>query len=88
MGIKNLTQLIQKKSPQSIQHINLYTLKDKRIAIDTSIFLYRSLINVRYNNDYLRNKDGKIISHIQGLYYKTIQYLFSCRIIGRLDISS
>ena len=75
MGIKNLTQLIKKKSPESIQHMNLYSFKDKRIAIDTSIFIYRSLINVRHNNEYLRNKNGKIISHIQGLYYKTIQYL-------------
>ena len=75
MGIKNLTQLIKKKSPESIQHMNLYSFKDKRIAIDTSIFIYRSLMNVRHNGEYLRNKDGKIISHIQGLYYKTIQYL-------------
>ena len=75
MGIKNLTQLIKNNSPNSIQHVGLYTLKNKRIAIDTSIFIYRSLINIRYNGDYLRNKDNKIISHIQGLYYKTIQYL-------------
>ena len=75
MGIKNLTQLIKKHSPGSIEHVGLYTMKDKRVAIDTSIFLYKSLINVRYKGDYLRNKDGKIISHIQGLYYKTNQYL-------------
>ena len=75
MGIKSLTQLIKQKSPDSIQHVNLYTLKDKKVAIDISIFLYKSLINVRYNGDYLRNKDGKIISHIQGLYTKTVQYL-------------
>ena len=75
MGIKSLTQLIKQKSPDSIQHVNLYTLKDKKVAIDTSILLYKSLINVRYNGDYLRNKDGKIISHIQGIYTKTVQYL-------------
>lgn len=75
MGIKGLTQLIKKYSPDSIEHVNLYTMKDKRIAIDTSIFLYKSLINVRSKGDYLRNKDGKVISHIQGLYYKINQYL-------------
>ena len=75
MGIKGLTQLIKQKSPDSIEHINLHNLRDKRIAIDTSIFLYKSLINVRYKGDYLRNKSGKIISHIQGIYLKTIQYL-------------
>jgi flap endonuclease-1 len=75
MGIKGLTQLIKKNSPNSIEHIGLYTMKDKRIAIDTSIFLYKSLMNVRSKGDYLRNDDGKVVSHIQGLYYKTNQLL-------------
>ena len=75
MVIKGLTQLVKKNSPDSIKHIGLYTMKDKRVAIDTSIFLYKSLMNVRSKGDYLRNKDGKVISHIQGLYYKTNQYL-------------
>ena len=75
MGIKGLTQLVKKNSPDSIKHVGLYTMKDKRVAIDTSIFLYKSLMNVRSKGDYLRNKDGKVVSHIQGLYYKTNQYL-------------
>lgn len=75
MGIKGLTHLVKKNSPDSIKHIGLYTMKDKRVAIDTSIFLYKSLMNVRSKGDYLRNKDGKVVSHIQGLYYKTNQYL-------------
>ena len=75
MGIKGLTGLIKKNSPNSIKHVGLYTMKDKRVAIDTSIFLYKSLMNVRSKGDYLRNKDGKVVSHIQGLYYKTNQYL-------------
>ena len=60
MGIKSLTYLIKEKSPDSIQSVNLYTLKNKRVAIDTSIFLYKSLINCRYNGDYIRNNEGKI----------------------------
>lgn len=75
MGIKGLTQLIKKNSPTSIEHIGLYTMKGKRVAIDTSIFLYKSLMNVRSKGDYLRSKDGKVVSHIQGLYHKTNQYL-------------
>lgn len=75
MGIKGLTQLVKKNSPQSIEHKALYTMKDKRIAIDTSIFLYKSLMNVRSKGDYLRNSEGKVVSHIQGLYYKTNQLL-------------
>ena len=75
MGIKGLTQLVKKNSPDSIEHIGLYKMKDKRIAIDTSIFLYKSLMNVRSKGDYLRNNEGKVVSHIQGLYYKTNQLL-------------
>jgi flap endonuclease-1 len=75
MGIKGLTQLVKKNSPESISHIGLYKMKDKRIAIDTSIFLYKSLMNVRSKGDYLRNNEGKVVSHIQGLYYKTNQLL-------------
>lgn len=72
MGIHSLTKLIAQKSPNSIQNVNLFTFKGKRIAIDTSIFIYKSLINIRYNGDYLRNKDGKIMSHIYGLFNKIV----------------
>ena len=75
MGIKGLTQLVKNNSPSSIEHKALFTMKDKRIAIDTSIFLYKSLMNVRSKGDYLRNNEGKVVSHIQGLYYKTNQLL-------------
>ena len=75
MGIHSLTKLIQQYSPESISHKSLYHFKNKKIAIDTSIFLYKSLMNVRHKGEYLRNKDNKIVSHIQGLYYKTNQYL-------------
>ena len=32
-------------------------------------------MNVRSKGDYLRNNEGKVVSHIQGLYYKTNQLL-------------
>jgi flap endonuclease-1 len=75
MGIRSLTSLIKQKSPNSIETTALYTLSGKKVAIDTSIFLYKSLSNYRYNGDYLRNKEGKVVSHIVGIFYKTIQYL-------------
>lgn len=75
MGIKNLTSFIKTHSPDSMKNSNLYSYEGKTLAIDASIFLYKSLINVRSKNDYLRNKEGKIISHIQGIYIKTVQYL-------------
>ena len=54
---------------------SLYTFRDKKIAIDTSIFIYKSLSHVRSNGDYLRNKEGVVVSHIIGLFNKTVQYL-------------
>ena len=75
MGIKGLTHLIREKSPTAMESVSLSSFRDKKIAIDTSIFLYKSLANVRYNGDYLRNKEGKIVSHIVGIFNKTIQYL-------------
>jgi len=75
MGIKGLTHLIKEKAPHGIESVSISSFRDKKVAVDTSIFLYRSLANVRYNGDYLRNKDGKAVSHIIGIFNKTIQYL-------------
>ena len=76
MGIKGLTQLIKQYSPNSIETCNLHNLSGKTVAIDASLFMYKMLINMRTNNkSYLRNKDGKIVSHITGIFYKTANYL-------------
>ena len=75
MGIKCLTQLLKDKAPSSIKQVNICEFTGKRFAIDTSIFVYRSLSNVRYQGDYLRNKEGKIVSHIIGLFDKSVHYL-------------
>ncbi len=75
MGIKNLTSLIKSKSPNSIETLGLYKLKDKVIAVDASILIYKSLTNVRSGQSYLTNKEGKIVSHIIGLFYKVVLFL-------------
>jgi flap endonuclease-1 len=41
MGIKNLTSFLQEHCPSGIMNINLMELSGKKVAIDTSIFLYR-----------------------------------------------
>lgn len=74
MGIKNLTTLIKSKSPDSIETKGLYTFKDKTIAVDASILIYKSLTNVRSGQSYLTNKEGKIVSHIIGLFYKVVLF--------------
>ena len=75
MGIKGITQLIKKFSPDSITHTKLYKLSGKTVAIDASLYIYQSLIMYRYNNDFIRNKEGDNISHILGIINKTINYL-------------
>ena len=72
MGIKSLTSIIKKYSPESIVHTNLYTLEGNTIAIDGSLFIYQSLLN---NNSIMKNKDGKITNHIVGLFYKLLNML-------------
>ena len=47
MGIKSLTFLIKNKgSPNCIETKKLYELSGKRVAIDASLFIYQSLINI------------------------------------------
>jgi flap endonuclease-1 len=76
MGIKGLTQLIKQHSPDAIETINLHKLSGKTVAIDASLFMYKMLINMRgANQAYLTSEDGKIVSHITGIFYKTTNYL-------------
>ena len=75
MGIKGLTKLINKESPDSINTDQLYKLSGKRVAIDSSLFIYKYLMNVRHNGKSLENSNKKCTSHISGIFYKTILYL-------------
>ena len=76
MGIKGLTQLIKINSPNAIQTKNLHNLTGQKVAIDASLFMYKMLINMRNNDQsYLTSKDGKVVSHITGIFYKTANYL-------------
>lgn len=75
MGIKGLTQLLKKHAPESFEHTKLYKLSGKKVAIDASLFIYKSLMTYRKNNDFIKNKDDKNISHILGIFYKTITYI-------------
>jgi flap endonuclease-1 len=76
MGIKGLTQLIKQFAPDAIQTTNLHKLTGKKVAIDASLFMYKMLINMRTSNQaYLTSNEGKIVSHITGIFYKTANYL-------------
>ena len=71
MGIKSLTQIIKRESPESITHTNLYKLAGKRVAVDASLIIYQQLLR----HQLLKNKNGEITNHITGLFYKITNYL-------------
>ena len=74
MGIKSLTQIIKRDSPESITHDNLYKLSGKKVAVDASLVIYQNLLNIG-NRPLFKNSDVKITNHLSGLFYKIVQYL-------------
>jgi flap endonuclease-1 len=74
MGIKSLLKFIN-EFPELIKIIDKNTLKKKKIAIDISILIYRSIISVRSSGADFTNQKGEITSHILGLFNKTIEIL-------------
>ena len=76
MGIKCLTYLIKQKCNDScIETKKLYELSGSTIAIDASLFMYQSLINIRRGGDILENTNGDQVSHIIGIFNKTLNLL-------------
>jgi flap endonuclease-1 len=71
MGIKNLLKFLNNLIVE--KNINQYS--GKKIAIDISILLYQVVISVRNSGADLMNKQGKITSHILGLFNKTTKLL-------------
>jgi len=74
MGIKSLTKTIQKESPNSIIHENIYKLSGKRVAVDASLIIYQQLLN-NSKGKLFRTSQGKITNHITGLFYKIMNYI-------------
>jgi len=74
MGIKSLLKFISEK-PELIKKVNNNNYKNKKIAIDISILIYRIIISVRNSGADFTNQKGEITSHILGLFNKTIELL-------------
>jgi flap endonuclease-1 len=80
MGIKNLLKFLSQYEGilKVIDDDNDY--KYEKIAIDISIILYKVIIAIRNSGADLTNKKGEVVSHILGLFNKTI-YLLKKNII-------
>jgi flap endonuclease-1 len=74
MGIRNLNKFIKENISDGYTKININDLEDKVVAIDTSLILYQFLIAIKSTDD-LKNKDGKITSHIHAILTKVLTYL-------------
>ena len=74
MGIKCLLKFIM-EFPELIKVVDRSTLKNKRVAVDISILIYRIIISVRSSGADFTNQKGEVTSHILGLFNKTMEFL-------------
>ena len=79
MGIKNLLKFLSNYEG-ILKEINDNDFKKQKVAIDISIILYKVIIAIRNTGADLTNKKGEVVSHILGLFNKTI-YLLKKNII-------
>ena len=79
MGIKNLLKFLSNYDG-ILKEINDDNFNKQKVAIDISIILYKVIIAIRNTGADLTNKKGEIVSHILGLFNKTI-YLLKKNII-------
>ena len=75
MGIKGLTQLIKKNSPDAIETTNLHKISGSKVAIDSSLFIYKMLTTIKMTSKDEEGNELKNVAHITGIFYKTINYL-------------
>lgn len=68
MGVK-LGSLIK------FETISLDELENARVAVDASNMLFQFLSKIRMRNLPLINHEGRIVSHIYGVFYRTINFL-------------
>ena len=67
MGIKNLKKFLDKYAPTCISTKKYSDYKNKAIAIDTSLVIYKYISAMRKTGKDLVTKDGKVTSHLFGI---------------------
>jgi flap endonuclease-1 len=74
MGIKCLLKFIS-DNENLVKKVKKENYKNKKIAIDISILIYRIIISIRNSGADFTNQKGEITSHVLGLFNKTIELL-------------
>ncbi len=72
MGIKNLRSIVPEETVKERQVSDYFGYW---IAIDTSMFLYQSLVAIRKGGEALVDDQGNATSHLQGLFWRSIRFI-------------
>jgi flap endonuclease-1 len=75
MGIHNLSKLIKKYTEAGVSEVEIGTLANKTLAIDTSIVLYQFITAIKNHTDDFKTGDGKVTTHIHAILMKTLSLL-------------
>lgn len=67
MGIKDLNKFLRKYNPSCLISSSLKDYKNKTIAIDTSLIIYKYIAAMRKTGKDLTSSDGRITSHLLGI---------------------
>uniref|UniRef100_A0A6C0LTP4 XPG N-terminal domain-containing protein n=1 Tax=viral metagenome TaxID=1070528 RepID=A0A6C0LTP4_9ZZZZ len=75
MGVTNLIPLIKTYTSNAIREYNFSSFSKYRIAVDTSLIVYQSVIAMRKQGKDMKNKNGELTSHLYGLFHKILIFL-------------
>lgn len=75
MGIKNFNKLLKDFAPNSLKEKKITDYKNKKIAIDTSLILYKYITALRKSGKDLEDNDGNSTSHIFAILQNVIYFL-------------
>jgi len=76
MGIDGLPKLIRDTAgKKATKAYNLTSFRGMRVAVDASLMIYQTVIALRASGKDLKNKQGQLTSHIQGLFFKILNFL-------------
>lgn len=77
MGVRGLDRLRREKAPNSEIERNINFYKNTKQAIDASNYIYKFVISIRGSNGGydMVTSDNRLVSHIYGIFYKTINIL-------------
>ena len=76
MGIKDLPKTIKSTAgTKAVRQCKLEKLSGYTVAVDASLLIHKTVLAIRSNGQDLKNLDGELTSHLNGIFFKTIVFL-------------